>query len=126
MSRRPRIPSYRLHEQSGQAIVILIDPTGRRRDILLGKHGTAESRQEYARVLAEWEAGGRILALAGTPTGAIASISINEIILAFWRHAEEHYRHRDGTPTNELTDCRLHGRQGSRVGSRVVLVSRQR
>jgi integrase len=106
MSRRPRIPSYRLHKQSGQGIVTLTDPIGRRRDILLGKHGTPESRQEYARVLAEWEASGRILTPAGTPPGAIASITISEIILAFWRHAEEHYRHRDGTPTNELTDFR--------------------
>jgi integrase len=106
MSRRPRIPTYRLHKQSGQAIVTLTDPTGRRRDVLLGKHGTAESRKEYARVLAEWEAAGRMLTQAGTPAGSTASITISEIILAFWRHAEQHYRYRDGTSMNELTDFR--------------------
>lgn len=106
MSRRPRIPSYRLHKQSGQAVVTLTDPSGRRRDVLLGKHGTAESRREYARVLAEWEASGRVLTQGGTLPGAAPSLSINEIIVLFWKHAEQHYRHRDGTPTNELTDFR--------------------
>jgi hypothetical protein len=57
MSKRTRrIPSYRLHKQSGQAIVTLTDGLGRRRDVLLGRYGTPESRAEYVRVLAEWEA----------------------------------------------------------------------
>lgn len=105
MSRRPRIPSYRLHKQSEQAVVTLTDPSGRRRDVLLGKHGTAASRQEYVRVLAEWEANGRILPQTAT-SSSTTLLSINEIILLFWKHAEQHYRHRDGTPTNELTDFR--------------------
>jgi hypothetical protein len=59
---RPRgIPTYRRHRQSGQAVVTLSDPSGRRRDVLLGKFGTTASRQEYARVLAEWEAAGQRL-----------------------------------------------------------------
>jgi hypothetical protein len=41
------------------------------------------------------------------PTESIAKpFTINQLILAFWRHAEQHYRHEDGTPTNELTDYR--------------------
>ena len=32
---------------------------------------------------------------------------MNELILAFWRHAEKHYRHEDGTPTSELNDYKL-------------------
>jgi integrase len=106
MNRRPRIHSYRLHKQSGQAVVTLTDPSGRRRDVLLGKHGTDESVNEYTRVLAEWNASGRVLAQTGAPPGTTPSLSINEVILLFWKHAEEHYRHRDGTPTNELTDFR--------------------
>ncbi|MFO0821981.1 MAG: hypothetical protein U0792_02495 [Gemmataceae bacterium] len=51
---RPRnhIPTYRLHKQSGQAIVT-ISSNGTRRDVLLGKYGTPESQAEYRRVLAE-------------------------------------------------------------------------
>jgi hypothetical protein len=53
------IPTYRRHKQSKQAIVTLTDGLGGRRDVLLGRHGSAESRREYARVIAEWEAAGR-------------------------------------------------------------------
>jgi integrase len=104
MSHRVRIPSYRLHKQSGQAVVTLPDGLGGRRDVLLGKYGTPESRAEYARVLAEWEAAGRRLA---RPAGAAADLTVNELILRFWPHAEQHYRYPDGTPTNELNDFRL-------------------
>jgi hypothetical protein len=56
-----RILSSRRHKQSGPAIVTLSDGFGNRRDVLLGKYGTAESRKEYARVISEWEATGRRL-----------------------------------------------------------------
>jgi hypothetical protein len=85
MPRRKTIPTYRLHRQSGQAVVTLPDGLGGRRDVLLGKHGTAESRVEYARVIAEWEANCRRL-----PTGEVAatSLSVNELALAYWKFAE--------------------------------------
>jgi integrase len=86
---RPRsVPSYRKHRQSGQALVTLTDGLGGRRDVLLGKHGTAGSRAEYARVLAEWEAAGRSLR---RPEKPVADLSINEMILAYWKHAEAYY-----------------------------------
>jgi integrase len=106
MARRPQIPSYRLHKQSGQAVVTLSDPLGRRRDVLLGKHGTPESRQEYARVVAEWEAHGRNL----IPTPAQATqrgLSVNELILAYFTHVQGYYRHPDGRPTSEVDNIHL-------------------
>jgi hypothetical protein len=58
--RRNSVPSFRLHRQSGQAIVTLTDAlTGRRHDVLLGHFDTPASRQEYARIIAEWEGRGR-------------------------------------------------------------------
>ena len=50
---RPRnqVPSYRRHKQSGQAIVT-VNLDGTRRDYLLGPYGSAESKQEYERILA--------------------------------------------------------------------------
>jgi hypothetical protein len=87
MARCPQIPSYRLHKQSGQAVVTLSDPLGRRRDVLLGKYGTPESRQEYARVVAEWETRGRNL----IPTPAQAAqqgLFVNELILASFTHVK--------------------------------------
>src|SRR5438045_9431792 len=103
MSRRIHVPSYREHKQSGQAIVTLTDGAGGRRDVLLGKHGTAASLAEYHRVVTEWEAAGR-----SVPTApAAADITIAELLARFLEHAKQHYRYADGTPTNELSDCRL-------------------
>jgi integrase len=101
MSRQPRIPTYRRHKQSGQAIVTLSDGLGGRRDVLLGKYGTAASRAEYARVIAKWEANSRHLSQT---VATVADLTVSEVIARFWPHAEQPYRHLDGTPTNELDD----------------------
>jgi integrase len=97
---RPRgIPSYRRHKSSGQAVVTLTDPSGNRRDVLLGAYGSTASRQEYARVLAEWEARGRRL----PEREGDADLTVLELILRYWEHAEKYYRHTDGTPTGEIS-----------------------
>jgi integrase len=99
MPRRPNsVHTYRLHKQSGQAVVTLRDAAGRRRDLLLGRYGSTESKTEYARVIAEWQAAGGHLAAV---VGHHADLTVNELLLAFWRHADRHYRHPDGTPTSE-------------------------
>ena len=103
MNRRSRIPSYRLHRQSGQGIVTLTNNLGERRDVLLGKFGTPESQAEYTRVLAEWQANGRRFPQVATSASA-STLTVNELILAFWQHAEQHYRRPDGTHTAEI-DC---------------------
>jgi integrase len=118
MSRPRRTPSYRRHKQSGQAVVTLTDPSGARRDVYLGAYGTAASRQEYIRVLAEWEAAGRHL----PPLTTAANLSLAELINRYWRHVEEYYRHPDGTPTGEVQAMRyalrplnhLHGKTPAR------------
>lgn len=92
-----RTPSYCLHRASGQAVV-RIDG----KDHYLGKYGTPDSRAEYDRLIAEWLGNGRNLAASTT----LASLSVNEIILAFWRHAEQHYRREDGSPTGETDNYR--------------------
>src|SRR5262249_28138635 len=101
--RRSSVPSYRLHKQSGQAVVTLSDGLGNRRDVLLGKYGTPESRQEYARVIVEWEASGQRLP---TAPGAGKDLTINELLLAYWRYAEGYYR-KNGKPTSQLDRVRL-------------------
>jgi integrase len=90
-----RVPSYRLHRQSGQAIVSLCG-----RDILLGKHGTAASKAEYSRRISEWIAAGR-----QTPA-ASADLSIAELIARYKLHVEAYYRHPDGSPTGEANNIR--------------------
>jgi integrase len=96
------VPTYRRHKQSGQAVVTLTDGLGGRKDVLLGKHGTKDSRIEYARVIAQWEAAGRRFITAATA----ADLTINEVMLAYWQHVQDYYRHADGTPTSEVNNIR--------------------
>jgi integrase len=102
-----RVPSYRFHKGSGQAVVVLAG-----KSVYLGKWNTPNSRAEYERVLSEW------LALRQRPKpspnisrGADASAllrgpTVGEVILAFWQYAQKHYRYPDGRPTRELDNLR--------------------
>jgi integrase len=98
MPRPKQVPSYRLHKQSGQAVVTLPDGLCGRRDVMLGKYGSPESRVEYARVLAEWETNGRRL----PPSATSPDLTVNELLLQYWRWAESHYLDADGNPSREL------------------------
>jgi integrase len=99
MAHRSKVPSYRIHKQSGQAIVTLPDGLGGRQDLLLGKYGSPESRAEYARVLSEWESNGRRLRQVDHHG---LDLTLSELMIAYWKHAESHYRRPDGTPTGEI------------------------
>jgi hypothetical protein len=97
------IPKYRLHRRSNQAIVTL-----NCRDYYLGRYGTDASKLEYDRLVAEWLAHSRNLT---PPTDAQADgdgpyVSVNQVIHAFWQHAQIHYRKADGTPAAELGNFR--------------------
>jgi len=88
MSRPRGTPSYRRHKRSGQAVVTLTEKLGNRREVYLGTYGTAASRRYYARVLTEWETAGRRLP---SPDVQAPSLTMSELILSYWRHAEEYY-----------------------------------
>lgn len=88
-----RLPKYRKHKASGQAVVTLDG-----QDIYLGPHGTQVSRSEYDRVVGEWMSNGRCL----HPAGRGADITIAELIRGYWRHCKSYYRRPDGTDTGEL------------------------
>ena len=78
-----RIPSYRRHRASGQAVVTLDG-----RDFYLGPHGTKVSRAEYDRVVGEWQANGRRLPRTDDRFG---DITVNELALDYLRFAEGYY-----------------------------------
>jgi hypothetical protein len=88
-------PAYRLHRQSGQAIVTLNG-----RDILLGTHNSAASKAEYNRLIAEWIAAGR------QQPEAVADLSIAELIARYKVHVESYYRSPSGLPTGEAQTIR--------------------
>ena len=97
-----RIPKYRHHKPSGQAVVTLGG-----HDHYLGRWQTPESKAEYDRLIAEWLAAGRNPVATGSRASAAADLSLNEVLLAYWQHTETYYRHPDGTPTSEADNIRL-------------------
>ncbi len=89
-----RLPSYRLHKKSGQAVVTLNG-----KDHYLGPHGSKSSKQQYDRLISEWIANDR-----RTPEPPAAEgqhhLTIDEMILAYWGFAKTYYR-KHGEPTKE-------------------------
>ncbi len=95
MPRRPgKVPSYCLHKHSGQAVVRFNG-----RDHYLGSYGSPESHERYESLVARWRASQNGTAAKGRlhPQG---ELSINELILEYWRFAENRYV-KDGKPTDE-------------------------
>lgn len=84
----PRVPSYRHHKPTGQAVVTI-----KGRDIYLGRWNTAASRAEYDRLIAEFLANGRQLRDEVDTT-------VVEVINAYRKFAEQYYR-KNGEVTRE-------------------------
>jgi integrase len=97
MSRTKKDPSYRRHKQSGQAIVTLPDGWGGRKDFTLGTYDSPESWTEYYRLLAEWKANDRRLP---KPVKEPEDLTVNEVLLAFFRHADKEYPASSREPAN--------------------------
>lgn len=76
------VPKYRLHRQSGQAIVTING-----RDHLLGPHKSKASKIEYDRLIGEWLASGRS-ASYGAPKGDYAVV---ELAADYMRWAKGYY-----------------------------------
>ena len=93
MSAQFRVPAYCVHTARNQAYVRLNGEM-----IYLGAPGSPESKEKYKRLIAEWLSAGRTYA---TPEQR-ASISVNEVLLAYRRYAETYYVNPDGTHTPEL------------------------
>jgi integrase len=83
-------PQYRLHKQSGQAIVTIGG-----RDTLLGKYESPHSRQKYEQLVFEWRAAGRQFPKPRQDK------TISELLVPYREHVIMYYRRHDGTPTGE-------------------------
>jgi hypothetical protein len=107
MARRPKDspPSYCLHKQSGQACFNWPLGGGKYKSILLGKHGSTQSHQEYERILAEWRPSKGMLPMEQHNRQA-ADLTVAELLLRFWGYAEEHYHLVNGSPSRELEHYR--------------------
>src|SRR5262245_60891561 len=91
-------PNYYLHKPTGQAYCRVPDGKGGRRTVYLGVFNSPESKLEHARILAELAVTPGPAARPPLATQSPRDITLNEVYLAFRRHAEGHYRRSDGTP----------------------------
>jgi integrase len=105
MPRSPAVPSYRLHRPSGQAVVTIRTAAGERRDVYLGEYDSPESRAEYGRVIAELATGAPVAVPAAT-----AHITVDQLLVAFHKHAEQHYKRSDGKPSAVVAEYTAAGR----------------
>lgn len=76
-----KIPSYRHHKGSGQAVVTI---SGRER--YLGKYGSDESRNKYGKLIAEMNIAGPVVAHR---PGEIVTIA--ELVAGYWRHVTNYH-----------------------------------
>ncbi len=92
---RKSVPSYRLHKASGQARTIING-----RHVYLGKYNSPESRQRYARLLAEMSQPGRD-AGAVTEDTPKSLLLVSEVLVKYLEYAEVYYSD-NGTPGKEF------------------------
>jgi integrase len=85
-----RVPSYRRHKPTGQAVVTLNG-----KDHYLGRWNTVASRAVYDRLIGEWLAAGRELPKAET------DLTIAELALRYLKYAKTYYR-KDGRLTGSI------------------------
>ncbi|QJW93149.1 tyrosine-type recombinase/integrase [Frigoriglobus tundricola] len=94
---RPKneVPVYKHHKSTGLARCWVNG-----RWVSLGKYGSAESKAEFERILAELR--------SGVPATSVAvaseSLTVDQILLVFLKHANEHYRRADSTPTDQVVE----------------------
>jgi hypothetical protein len=94
-------PSYPKKPHKGQARITVRLIDGKRHDLILGLFGSPESRAEYRRVLTELEANSGCYPQKSDGSAA-SRLTVHEICLRFWRHAEQYYRLADGSWSGEL------------------------
>ena len=90
MSRRSSVPADTYHRASGQARVRIAG-----RDIYLGLYGSAESRERYARIIAERA----VEPVSDSKSTSIAvadpDMTVGEVVLRFYLHAKTSYGERN-------------------------------
>ena len=98
MPRPKSQPSYRQHKPRGCAVVTIDG-----KNHYLGLWQSPESHEKYAALIAEWKRNGGTLpapSSAASPADCPSPLTVNELILAYFRYAQTHYV-KNGEPTSE-------------------------
>ncbi|MBI1374548.1 MAG: tyrosine-type recombinase/integrase [Phycisphaera sp.] len=99
MPRRKRVPSYRLHKPTGQAVVTIDG-----KDYYLGIHGSPDSHARYNRQITEWIANHETAPPDDAST-LHADLRVSELVGPYLRHAETYYV-KNGRPNGEYTNMK--------------------
>ena len=91
-----QVRAYRLHKQSGQAIVTLSG-----KDHLLGEYESKISRGKYDRLIAEWLANGR-----HADYRRVEGVTVSRVVAEFWAYSKRYYVTPDGQPSSEQENFR--------------------
>ena len=100
MPKSNRPPTYRRHKVRNCAVVTIDG-----RNHYLRPFGSPESHEKYARLIAEWRLHAKHLLPTTGPRRIDATLSVNELILAYYRHAQSYYV-KGGRPTSEQDNIR--------------------
>ena len=92
-----RVPSYRHHKPSGQAVVTLNG-----QDFYLGPWQSQVSRSENDRLIGEWLANGRRLP---APVESV-DVTVTELVAGYWSFAQSYYV-KDGQPSGQLPGIKV-------------------
>ncbi len=106
---RSSVPSVVHHKPSGQDVVFLRQPDGRRVMAYLGPHGSAEAARRYREALAEHLAGRPVETAARrsvVPLPSSAWPTIGQLAAAFIVHATRYYVGPDGRPSRTVVHLR--------------------
>lgn len=98
-TRRERVPSYRLHRPSGQAVVTLNG-----QDHYLGKFETQASRDAYNQLIVTWLSHGRSLPLEERRATVVC---VAEVCDVFLKWCSREYRDARGNVSREVVNIRL-------------------
>ncbi len=93
MPKKNAPPSYRLHKARNSAVVTIDG-----KNHYLGPYGSPESKEEYARLVAERFCNGDDSPSVAAP--ANSSLTVNGLILVYWSKHVEVYHQKAGKPTD--------------------------
>jgi integrase len=100
MPRKSSPASYRLHKARNCAVVTIDG-----RNHYLGPYGSPESKEEYARLIAERFRTGDASPPLAHPNGD--DLTINELVAKYWTEHVQAYHTKDGKPTDRQYHVRL-------------------
>src|ERR1035437_7208248 len=95
-ARSALVPKYCLHKPSGGAYVRI-----RGKVVYVGQYGSANSKEEYGRLVVELAASGG----TAIPSASATGLTVVELIAGYLDYAEGYYR-KNGQPTRSLDNIK--------------------